>query len=128
MDIKTHKLIDRSLSGEPLKLEEKYAEVLLSTDERMRADETGLVHGGFLFSSADYCAMLAVNHPNVVLAGANVRFLKPVRAGESVLFKGKVVKEEGKKRSVLVEGFREGEKVFEGEFLAVVPREHVLKR
>jgi acyl-coenzyme A thioesterase PaaI-like protein len=49
---------------------EGYAVVELKTKENMRADEKNLVHGGFIFSLADYCAMLTVNEPTVVLASA----------------------------------------------------------
>lgn len=127
MKPKTHLKVNQKFSGEPVKLEEGYAEVLLKTDESMLADEKGLIHGGFIFSSADYASMLAVNHPNVVLAGANVKFLKPVKLGDSVLCKAKVIEEKGRKRKVLVECFRESEKVFEGEFFAVVLDKHVLE-
>lgn len=124
--VNTHTRIDRELNGSPELLEDGYAVVKLRTTERMFADERGLVHGGFLFSSADYSAMLAVNHPNVVLAGANVRFLKPVRVGEEITFEARVEKREGKKIIVSVVGYRERTEVFEGEFLCVVPEKHVL--
>ncbi len=128
MRIETHEKIDKSLSGEPVKVSEGYSEVLLRTDERMVADEKGLIHGGFIFSAADYASMLAVNHPNVVLAGANVKFLKPVKLGESILCKAKVEEDKGKKKKVKVECFKENEKVFEGEFFTVVLEKHVLER
>jgi len=127
-EIKTHRKIDRSLSGEPLEIGKGRAKVRLKTDEKMAADEKGLVHGGFLFSAADYTAMLAVNHPNVVLAGAEVKFLKPVVIGEEIIFEGEVKDVNGKKHRVYVAGSRDGEKVFEGNFLCVVPERHVLER
>lgn len=123
--INTHGLISRELCGTPLETGEGYALVTLDPTETMRTDETGLIHGGFLFGMADYAAMLAVNHPNVVLAGADVRFLKPVLAGERLTAAGKITSSGGKKRTVLVEVFREGEKVFSGEFTCVIPEKHV---
>jgi len=126
--VNTHTRIDRGLSGEPIEIGEGCAKVKLKTTDLMAADEKGLVHGGFIFSSADYAAMLSVNHPNVVLASAQVRFLKPVKIGDELVFKGSVQKTEGKKFTVIVEGEREGEKVFEGVFLCVVPEKHVLDR
>lgn len=126
--VKTHARIDKSLSGEPVSVEDGSATVRLKTSEVMVADEKGLVHGGFLFSAADYAAMLSVNHPNVVLAKAEVKFLKPVKVGDEVLFKGDVKERDGKKLKVIVEGERKGEKVFEGTFLCVVPERHVLER
>ena len=64
---------------------------------RMAADGSGLAHGGFIFGLADYAAMIAVNHPNVVLGAAEVRFLKPVVSGETVVARGQ-------------DGFRRGQK------------------
>jgi len=128
MEVKTHVKIDRSLSGEPVELKENYAKVLLRTSEKMVCDEKGLIHGGFIFSCGDYAAMLAVNHPNVVLARADVKFLKPVKLGDELLCEARVVEDKGKKKTVKVEGFVNKEKVFEGTFYTVVPEKHVLER
>ena len=128
MEIRTHEKIDQRLCGKPVRLEENYAEVELETTEEMAADERGLVHGGFIFGQADYAAMLAVNHPNVVLGRANVRFLKPVKVGEKVLAIAKVFSEEGKKRIVDVVVKREDEEVFKGEFICFVLPKHVLDK
>lgn len=127
-EIRTHKSIDQSLSGKPKEIRDGYTLVVLTTDDKMRADEKGLVHGGFIFSAADYAAMLSVNDPTVVLAGASVRFLKPVVVGDTVEFEAKVVKEEGKKKTVTVVGMKSGDKVFEGTFICIVPDKHVLDR
>ena len=74
----THLKINESLSGKIIELKNGYSKVVLETSINMRTDKSGLIHGGFIFSMADYAAMVAVNHPNVVLGGANVKFLKPV--------------------------------------------------
>ena len=126
MQLKTHLKIDQNLSGKPVELREGYAVVVLETKENMVADEKGLIHGGFIFSLADYCAMLAVNEPTVVLASAKVDFRKPVVLGDVLKAEGKVVKSEGKKRWVEVKVFRNLDLVFEGEFLCVIPEKHVL--
>ena len=81
----THLGIDAGLCGSPVRLTDGHAEVRLATVPAMAVDESGLVHGGFVFGLADHAAMLAVNDPNVVLGGANTRFLKPVRVGEVVV-------------------------------------------
>ncbi len=128
MEIKTHEKIDRRISGEPVELKEGYAKVVLKTEPFMAADEKGLVHGGFLFSAADYAAMLSVNHPNVVLGSAEVKFLKPVKVGDTVEFVAEVESSEGKKILVSVAGYRDGEEVFKGQFTCFVPSRHVLDR
>ena len=79
---RTHLTIDQSLCGTPLELGDGTASVALDTTRQMSVDEQGLVHGGFVFGLADYAAMLAVNEPNVVLAGAESRFLKPLKGGD----------------------------------------------
>jgi len=96
MNISTHNGIDFSLCGKPLLIEKDQSRVELTTSEQMKVDQTGLVHGGFIFGLADYAAMIAVNHPNVVLGAAEVKFLKPVRAGETVTAEAKVENKEGK--------------------------------
>ncbi len=128
MEQRTHRLTSKEFVGEPVRIEEGYAEVRLKTREEMAVDEYGLVHGGFTFGLADYAAMLAVNEPTVVLGKAEVRFLKPVRTGEEIRAKGKVREDYGKKKVVYVEVVNElGERVFEGIFHCYVLEKHVLE-
>ncbi|OMH39835.1 hotdog domain-containing protein [Desulfurobacterium indicum] len=126
--INTHEKINRRLCGEPVKVAENRAEVVLEVTNEMAADEKGLVHGGFIFGLADYAAMLAVNHPNVVLGAATVRFLKPVMVGDKLKAIASVVEARGKKYKVMVKVKKVDETVFEGEFIAIVPEKHVLER
>jgi uncharacterized protein (TIGR00369 family) len=126
MQLRTHLKIDQELSGSPVEVGEGYAVVELKTKENMRADEKNLVHGGFIFSLADYCAMLTVNEPTVVLASAKVDFKKPVVVGDTLRAEGRLLRSEGKKRWVEVKVYRNQDLVFLGEFLCVVPYKHVL--
>ena len=125
--LQTHEMINHMLSGHLEKLEKGYALVHLSTNEDMRADEVGLVHGGFIFSAADFAAMAAVNEPNVVLAGCECQFLAPVRVGDEVMVEAKVRHKEGRKRNVVVTAYAYEVKVFEAELKTVVTEHHVLK-
>ena len=128
----THLAIDRRLVGEPLELGEGTARAVLTLRPEMAADDRGLVHGGFAFGLADYAAMLAVNHPLVVLAGASMKFLAPTQVGERLLAEARVVEATGRKRRIEVTVRREEtaedgqEVVAAGEFLAVIPDRHVL--
>lgn len=122
----THERIDAELSGDIDELKRGFARVILETIDIMSADDQGLVHGGFIFSAADYAAMLAVNERNVVLAGASSQFLAPVRVGDHVVFEAYERQKEGRKRSVYVKGTVLDIKVFEGEFKTVVTDNHVL--
>jgi len=125
--LNTHERINTIYSGEIVKLQIGYAKVSLETTEVMRADEVGLVHGGFIFSAADFAAMAAVNEPNVVLASCNCLFLAPVRIGDIVTFEASEHQKEGRKRNVSVKGYVHEIKVFEGDFKTVVTERHVLR-
>ncbi|HEX5711321.1 MAG TPA: hotdog domain-containing protein [Sulfuricurvum sp.] len=123
----THEKVNHAFSGEIVQLESGTSKVVLETIEVMRADELGLVHGGFIFSAADYAAMAAVNEPNVVLASSNCLFLSPVRIGDKVTFEAREHQKDGRKRTVSVKGYVHEIKVFEGEFKTVITERHVLR-
>ena len=126
-ELKTHLEIDMSLSGKVVALDSGYAKVVLHTTNAMIADRFGLVHGGFIFSAADFAAMSAVNDENVVLGSANVKFVAPVRVSQVVVLEAKVKEAKGKKRVVDVVGKVEDKEVFNGEFVCFVLDGHVLK-
>jgi uncharacterized protein (TIGR00369 family) len=128
MEAKTHLGADPSLCGRLVDLGEGFARVALDTTESMVVDDRGLVHGGFLFGVADYAAMLAVNDPNVVLAAAQARFLKPVRNGDQVIAAARTVGRSGRRHEVRVEAAVGPDKVFEGTFTCVALERHVLER
>ena len=128
MEVKTHRRANPRLVGRPLKLGDGEAIVELEALEEMAVDEWGLIHGGFTFGLADYAAMLAVNHPNVVLASAEVRFTAPVRVGDLMRAEARVVEERGKWRRVEVEVSVDDRTVLEGVMNCVVLRRHVLDR
>ncbi len=125
--VQTHELINENLNGEIITLEEGYVELRLTTINEMVADSEGLIHGGFIFSSADYAAMLAVNKRNVVLVASDCQFLSPVKLHDEVSVIARVRHKEGRKRNVHVEAFVLDIKVFEGEFKTVITERHVLK-
>jgi len=128
MEVKTHRRANPRLVGRPLKLGDGESIVELEALEEMAVDEWGLIHGGFTFGLADYAAMLAVNHPNVVLASAEVRFTAPVRVGNLMRAEARVVEERGKWRRVEVEVSVDDRTVLEGVMDCVVLRRHVLDR
>jgi len=99
----------------------------MTTTEVMAVDDRGLVHGGFVFGLADYAAMLAVNDPNVVLGGADVRFSVPVRVGDELMATAKTASADGRSRKVEVTVDRDGETVMNGIFTCFVLDHHVLE-
>lgn len=126
MEIRTHQEINKNLCGNPVNLSPGSSRVELTTDSTMKVDKMDLVHGGFIFGLADYAAMLAVNDPNVVLGGAEVKFLKPVKAGETVSAEATTSSRKGRKHIVSVIVYRNDETVFSGEFTCFVLNRHVL--
>ncbi|MEM7139124.1 MAG: hotdog domain-containing protein [Myxococcota bacterium] len=126
MKANTHLGADPAWTGETIELGDGTAAAALETVEAMTVDDRGLVHGGFVFGLADYAAMLAVNDPNVVLGGAQCRFLKPVACGDRVVARAEVREAQGRKREVQVEAHVDSTKVFEGTFACFVLSHHVL--
>ena len=129
IDIKTHKLADKSLLGTSISvIEGESAIVELVTGGSMVVDDKGLVHGGFVFGLADYVAMLAVNHPNVVLGGSKSRFIAPVRMGEIMRAEAYVESADSRKHVVNVEISVNGNMIFIGVFTCYVLDSHVLDK
>lgn len=109
-----------------MQLADGVAEVELVTTDRMRADDEGLVHGGFVFGLADHAAMLAVDRETVVLGSAEVRLVAPVRVGERLLATARLREISGKKHIVDVEVRGPVGPVMTGAFTCFVPARHVL--
>lgn len=131
MEPNTHRALSPRLCGTARALYAGGAEVELETCDEMRADERGLVHGGFIFGLADYAAMLAINEPNVVLGSAETRFLAPSMVGDTLRATARVLAVDGKRHRVEVHVARQAapidERVFEGTFVCFVPSRHVLE-
>ena len=126
MEIKTHGQISAELCGSPVELSEGFCRVRMTTAPEMRADERELVHGGFVFGMADYAAMLAVNHPYVVLGSAESKFLKPVRVGEEIEATAELREVSGRKHIVSVTVTRGEETVMTGMLTCFTLDRHVL--
>lgn len=126
VDINTHTQIDQRLCGRPLEVGRGHSRVLLETIAAMAVDDHDLVHGGFIFGLADYAAMIAVNDPNVVLGGSEVKFLKPVKVGEQIEAEARLTDRDGRKCKVAVTAKRGTEEVFQGNFTCFVLDKHVL--
>jgi uncharacterized protein (TIGR00369 family) len=126
MNIQTHQKIVHRLCGRPVSIGTDASRVEMETSDEMIVDDLGLVHGGFIFGLADHAAMIAVNHPNVVLGAAEVKFFKPVKAGEKVMAEARVEESSGKKKIVPVTVKRGEETVFSGTFTCFVLDQHVL--
>jgi len=125
-EAQTHLGIDPRLCGTPVALAEGRADVVWRALPEMAADAQGLVHGGFVFGLADYAGMLAVNHPNVVIGAAELRFLRPVVVGDELVARARQTEDRGKKKIVEVEVCRGEQAVLTGVLTCFVPDNHVL--
>ena len=127
LDLNTHKKINQVLCGKLIEQGKNYAKVKFEATEEMAVDDEGLIHGGFTFGAADFCAMATVNHPNVVLISSKSKFLAPVQVGDIVIFESEMIFDDDKKQEVVVTGKINDIKVYEGLFGTVVLKKHVLK-
>lgn len=128
MAIKTHLAINHKLCGTPVSVTKNTAIVEMTVTDDMAVDDRGLVHGGFVFGLADYAAMLAVNHPHVVLAGSTCKFLMPIKTGETIRASATVALIKNARYTVVVKVTRKKDTIFSGEFTCVVLDEHVLEQ
>jgi acyl-coenzyme A thioesterase PaaI-like protein len=129
LNINTHKKISERFVGKPIEvLTGVRAVVELNATAEMEADVTGLTHGGFTFGLADYAAMLAVNHTNVVLGSAQSKFTAPVKTGDMMRAEARVVKTDGKKSEINVEVKVGEHQVFIGIFQCYSLEKHVLEK
>ncbi len=126
MKPETHLGIDHRLCGEPVSLSPGAASVRFVATAEMAADDQGLVHGGFIFGLADHAAMLAVNHPHVVLGAAETRFVAPVRVGDEVTATATRTEQKGRKHVLEVTASDGEAVVMTGTFTAFVLDRHVL--
>jgi len=128
IELKTHLKFNPKF-GRLIEINEKGAKVILEATEDMAVDEEGLIHGGFTFGAADFCAMASVNEPYVVLVKAtDCEFMAPVKVGDNIEFIGNILMREKRKVEVKVIGTLNEVKVFEGLFSCVILDNHVLKR
>lgn len=126
MKLNTHLKLNSELNGKVVELKLNYAKVKQITNELMVADEQGLIHGGFTFSAADFAAMACINDPFVVLAKSEVKFLAPIKLGQTVIYEAKLMENEGKKSKVEVIATVDEREVFKGVFSTVTLDNHIL--
>lgn len=127
IELKTHTKLEQKYA-KLVELRENYAKVILEATEEMAVDEYGLIHGGFTFGAADFCAMATVNEPYVVLARSQSEFLAPVKIGNIVTFESEVMMKDKRKWEIKVVGTIDEIKVYSGQFSCVVLDKHVLKK
>ena len=126
-ELNTHLKFQKKF-GQLIEIKEDTAKVILEATEEMAVDEEGLIHGGFTFGAADFCAMATVNDPFVVLVRSQCEFMAPVKVGDVVEFVSETIMKEKRKHEIKVIGTINEIKVFEGLFGCVKLDKHVLKK
>jgi len=97
---------------------------MLEPTADMAFRRTGIIRGHHIFAQANSLAVALVDAEVALTGTANVRFLRPVKAGERLIAKATVVRRAGRKYYVDVVSRVSGKDVFEGKFVvfAVDPR------
>ena len=129
MQQKTHLETSNKLVGTVVSIEENKATVKLKLTKEMVVDTKGLAHGGFTFGLADYAAMLSINHPNVVLGKAEVKFIKPTIVGDELIAEAVVSEVYNPVKSEVSFSVKNQNDsiVFEGVFICFSLENHVLE-
>lgn len=108
--------VNMELCGELTKIDDNMAEVIFSTAAIMLSDGERAVHTGFVYNSACYAALCAVNKRNSIVIASDTKFLAPIELGHEIVFRAQTLQNGFKKCEVKVEGFLLDIKVFEGIF------------
>lgn len=126
-ELKTSNAIKLNLNGTTTFLEKNHAKTRFYTNADMVADDDGLIHTGFIFSAANYAALVAINEEFCVTIGARIHFYGAIKLGDVVEFEAKAHFDESRKREVRVMGKTKDIKIFEGTFQLVTLEEHIFE-
>ncbi|MBX6350613.1 MAG: transcription factor FapR [Clostridia bacterium] len=111
----------REIVGELVDLElGRHAVSILETDAGHAFERSDTVRGQHLYAQAESLALAALDAPGAVPEVVNVKFKRPVRAGQKVVAKAEVLRQPHPGAwVVLVQARVEGEVVFRGKFRVV---------
>ncbi len=126
-ELKTHLKFNKKFA-KLIEIEENTAKVRLETIKEMTVDEEGLIHVGFIFGAADFCAMATVNEPYTLTVRSQCEFMAPIKLGDIIEFVSETILKETRKHEIKVIGYLNEIKVFEGVFSCVVLEKHILKK
>ncbi|MGA2141979.1 MAG: transcription factor FapR [Brevinematales bacterium] len=110
-------LKDPEITGDILELDlDREGLSLLDTDESMVVKKSSIIRGHILFAQANSLAIAILDTEVAMTAEASIKFISPVRAGERVLAKARVISSVKHKREVEVIMKTKKNLVFEGRF------------
>ncbi|HYH02080.1 MAG TPA: hotdog domain-containing protein, partial [Bacillota bacterium] len=111
-------LNEAEITGDLLEVElDREGLSLLDITGEMVSKKSGIARGHILFAQANSLANAIVDADVALTGEARIKFIAPVRCGERVLAKARVVKAEGRKKEVEVISKTKKTLVFQGIFL-----------
>lgn len=126
-ELRICKKINKDFCGELVRLAKNEAEVSFIPNEKMTSDENNIIHCGFVFNAAAFCAMAAVNAPNSTIIYSETKFLSPIELNCELTLKARALQSDLKKREVVVEGFLYNIKIYDAMFHIVVFDKNMFK-
>ncbi len=92
---------------------------ILNTNDDMAFKKTNIVRGHYIFAQAESIAIAVIDADVAVTGVANIKYKNPVKSGEKLIAKAKVVKKRSNKYFVHVFIYVKQEQVFRGKFILV---------
>ncbi|MTI47701.1 transcription factor FapR [Sporosalibacterium faouarense] len=92
---------------------------ILETNSDMAFQKTNVVRGHNIFAQAESLAMAVIDEEVALTGVANIKYKKPVKAGEKLIAKAQLVRKRGNKYFVHVFTYVRQEQVFRGKFILV---------
>ncbi len=108
---------DEHLSGELLELVPQQSAISLVETTTDMTDATGLIPAQLLYGIANELAVKVLGLPVAVCGVGNIKYKEPVRPGERLMFKLRVVRKRGREYYVWVKAICDCEEVFRTKFI-----------
>jgi acyl-coenzyme A thioesterase PaaI-like protein len=118
--------MDQDFCGTIVKMNEARSEIELVTTGDMVSDKKGLVHSGYLYSSATFAALVALNKPNAVIVSSKMNYLAPISVGSTITIRADVKHRDSKKAIIKITGKMLDLEIMDGEMVAVNLEKHPL--
>lgn len=92
---------------------------MLETTDEMAFSKTNVIRGHHIFSQAESLAMAVIDAEVALTGVSNIKYLKPVKAGDKLIAKAEVVRVRGNKHFLHVRIRVDQTQVFRGKFILV---------
>lgn len=92
---------------------------ILETNDSMAFEKTNIVRGQFIYAQAESLAIAAIDADVALIGVANIKYKKPVRAGQKLVAQAEIIKRRGNKFFVWVRIKLKMQEVFRGKFILV---------